>query len=190
MRFFILFSSMLVTCVLNAEIVSVRIDWDNIQCQEDCAKLMDKQLNEIKQVATVSVSQTNGNATLQWKAGDKFDFQPVNNAIKRVGLHLEALRINVRGTISVENRKYFITSIGDGTKFHLLGQATDDPNKNRYVIQNSAFNRPLSKEQKEQLENAMKNDLTVTIEGPILQPYQFPPLDLIIGSLNVSGSDK
>ncbi len=176
----------LVTYTLFAEIETVSLTWDNRQCLEGCTQLINKQLSKLKEVASVTTSQQNGIATMQWKTGVPFTFKPVNDAIKRVGIHVETLRIKLRGTIVQKNRKFYIISLGDETTFNLLGTASDDPSKNRYVIQTSRFNRPLSDEQKKMLTDAMKNKLTVTIEGPIYQPYQFPPLDLIIENISVS----
>jgi hypothetical protein len=147
---------------------------------------MDRELKKVKEITDVAVSQTNGTATMQWKAQKPFSFQAIDSAVKKVGLHIQVLKIKVRGTITENNHKFYINSIGDKSKFHLLGAAENNPDKNRYTIQQSRYNRPLSDAHIELLREAMDNDLIVTIEGPIYQPYQFPPLDLIIQNINVA----
>lgn len=177
---------MLTTYALNAEIEQITLEWDNVLCKDDCAARMQKELSKVSEISNVAVSQSNGMATMQWKAEKRFSFPTIDKAIKKIGLHVQALRVKVRGTITEQNRKFYITSIGDGTKFNLLGAASDNPTKNRYVVQQSRYNRPLSQEQKAILMEAIKKELVVVIEGPIYQPYQFPPLDLIIGSINIA----
>lgn len=188
MRKLILLSCLLVTCNLFAEIESVYLQWNNLICKSDCANLMDRELRKVREISNVAVSQTNGTATMQWKAKKPFSFQAIDSAIKKVGLHIQVIRVRVRGTISEKNKKFYINSIGDKSKFNLLGAPEQQVDKNRYIIQQSRYNRPLTEAQKEILRDAMQNDLIVTIEGPIYQPYQFPPLDIVVQSINVSES--
>jgi len=178
----------LVTYALNAEIEMITLEWDNVLCQNSCSHLMEKELSKVKDVTNVSVSQQNGIATMQWKAEKRFSFPAIDSAIKKVGLHMKAIRVKVRGTITEQNKKFYITSIGDGTRFNLLGAATDNATKNRYVIQQSRYNRPLTEQQKDLLMEAIEKRQIVIIEGPIYQPYQFPPLDLVVGSIKISKS--
>lgn len=188
MKKLILSACLLTTCSLIAEIESVSLQWNNVICRSDCAELMDRELRKVKEVSNVGVSQTNGTATMQWKAQKPFSFPAIDSAIKKVGLHIQVVKVRVRGTISEKNKRFYIHSIGDKSKFNLLGAPENQADKNRYIVQQSRFNRPLSDAQIEILRDAMQNDLIVTIEGPIYQPYQFPPLDIIIQSINVSES--
>lgn len=175
----------LATYALSAEIEMITLEWDNIACQNSCAELMQRELSKVKDVTNVSVSQQNGMATMQWKAQKRFSFPSIDSAVKKVGLHIKAFRVTVRGTISEKNKKFYIHSIGDETTFNLLGSATDNPDKNRYIPQQSRYNRPLTEEQKEVLRTAIDQEQIVVIEGPIYSPYQFPPLDLVIGSIRI-----
>lgn len=186
MRVFFLSICLLAFYNLRSEIEMVSFTWDNVLCREDCAMRIEKELHKIHDVAEVSVSQRDGMAKMRWDADKPFDFSPIRQAIKRVGIHVQTLKVTVTGTIEKKNNKFYIVSIGDATKFNLMGVAVDEPGKNRYVIQNSRYNRPLSARQVEILTEAMHEKKIVTIHGPIYSPYQFPPLDLIIESLSVS----
>lgn len=188
MRHIFLSIFMLTACVVHAEIEMITLEWDNIACQDSCASLMERELSKISDITNVTVSQQNGMATMQWKAKKKFSFPTIDSAIKKVGLHIKALRVKVRGTISESNKKFYIHSLGDETKFNLLGSATDNVTKNRQVLQQSRYNRPLTEDQKDILREAMEQKQIVIIEGPIYQPYQFPPLDIVVGSIKIAKS--
>lgn len=169
---------------LQGEIVDIRVDWNNIQCQADCATQVERQFKRIKEASSVSVDAKGGTATLTWKADTRFSYQPIRAAFARVGIAMQSLRLTVRGTISSSGRNFYIHSLGDKSKFRLLG--TIQPQENRFEPTNSPFNRPLTKQQIEQLKLAESQKLVATVSGPILNLEQLPPYDLITERLNIS----
>lgn len=173
---------------LLAVIENVQLNWDNIQCQQDCANNLNKNFQKIKEVSEVTVNQQTGVATLKWQLNVPFNFRPIHEAYAKVGIHMIALRLKVSGTITQKGKQFLLVSSGDNSRFNLIGNIT--AKTHQYTAEKSPYNRPLTADLIKQFIQAEKDRSLVTIEGPILQPFQFPPLDLITENVSISQSKK
>ncbi len=171
--------------LIYAEIELVQLEWDVPFCDDGCAKLTQRYLEKIPEVAEVVVKKAAGQARLRWKPNVKYDYKPVNVAIHAAGPSVHQVRLVVRGTLEEKNDEWFLVSLGDNSRFRLL--SVIHPNPREYNIRHSPYNRRLSKELREQLTKAKDEFRVVTITGPILRFYQFNPVDLIIENVKVWG---
>jgi hypothetical protein len=184
MRLFFIFLTLFVVNIKgNAEIQSVRLKWNPMPCNAICNQNLRNQLESIPGVVNVSYNPGFGEAVLDWKPKARFNFAPINNAMRMVGPSLLALNLKVTGTISHEGSSIYIESIGDGTRFKLLGALIRD--YTRYIMDASEFTHPLSEEQYRKLIDAEQHHHLVTIEGALFEPESFL-LRIVIENMNIA----
>ena len=87
------------------------------------------------------------------------------------------IRDRVRGTIVHYYDKLFLVSLGDGSRFELLGPLIIEPN--RYTIKANIANHPLPADRLDRLLEAERRNELITIEGPLFEP-QWYRLALIV----------
>lgn len=167
---------------LHAEISKVSVKWLNpIICQDGCVKEMSKQFGTMNGAAEVIINQGNGQVDVRWKPRVAFSFAPINTAMRLVGPSINAVSVSVRGTVSHSGSTFVLDSLGDNTKFILLGPV--DPSMTKYTVVHNTDNRPLSEEIKLKLLEAEKNFQVVQIDGPLLDPWRYQVLYLIVEKL-------
>lgn len=172
---------------LMAEVETVKIKWTPTLCRlESCIKGLEQQFRRIKGVADVEMNQADGQAILRWKPDVQFSYPPINTAMSMIGLSVNDIRIRVRGRVAHDSQYTFLISIGDETRFRLLGPIQPQPLT--YNVQYNELVHPLTLELQDRLNGAEKDKRIVTIEGPFLQPERSPPLplQLIVEHLDVS----
>lgn len=167
---------------ISAEIKTVTISWRNINCPEQCIQHLEKFFYDHPPVATVRMNQGGGNAVLTWKPNQPFEYQPVNYAVRRIGLSANNVRIKLTGTISHFGDRFYITSLGDGTRIELLSAPASS--KTDYVEKWSYFTHTLSPGYQNQFLDAQRRHLLVTVEGPLFEPDR-PPLKMDVESVEV-----
>lgn len=178
---FLLFLSVATFChssFIQAEIFWVTTQWTPLSCIGNCPQLVQQAFLRLPGVTQVNVNPIQGQAFINWPLGQSFSFPALYAAMSFVGLAMDEIRISVRGTISYNGRYAYLTSLGDGTAFLLLGPVV--PNPREFVDTTSPDNRPLPPGTLAQLLEAAQAGLPVTITGPLFQPERSPPLPLMI----------
>jgi hypothetical protein len=166
-----------------AEVEEIIIKWTPGICLETCTQSLEQQYNKVKGVTTVSVNQTAGQANLTWQPNIPFSYMQLYYATKMIGVSIHDFRVTVRGTITHDDRSVILTSIGDGTQFHLLGPIV--PSIHNQVIEDNIQNHTLSPNRRDQFINAQSNNQIVTVSGPIFEGWRSPPIYLVVEQVSV-----
>lgn len=173
---------------LKAEVQQVTLVWQPGLCAVSCVKELDKQLTRVPGVAKVDINEGSGRAYLTWKPDAPFSFQPLNAAVRYVGIRVNDIHLKVRGRVMQEGNQIKLISSGDNTSFTLLNPVV--PQQRQYVVQYNPEVRKLSPQTQADLVEAQKNDWMVTIEGPFFEPYRSPPNMLVVEQMNIDKSKK
>lgn len=170
---------------LAAEVEWVRITWTAQLCERGCQQNVEKNLSKIKGVTQVEIDGPGGVATLRWDPRHRFSYMPIDYAMRMVGPSIREIRVKVRGTINHHGKVFNIVSTGDNSSFELL--AVPIPlMKNDTVANNSLYTRELEPAMRSQLENAEKAVKTVSIEGPLFEPWRSPALRIAVQNITVN----
>lgn len=168
-RLLLLVICLLISGQVHGEIQDVTVFWRSALCDYRCVDNLYKFFRQVRGVGSVVIDAPAGKAHMIYKPGSKFEFQPINYAMRRIGISLRDIRVRIRGTISHTGDTLFINSLGDTTRFALIG--FPEASRQRYVVPFSRYNRPLELDVKRALLFAEANHLLVTIEGPVFEPY-------------------
>lgn len=164
---------------ISAEIERVTVKWLNPTiCSDSCINDMAKQFGAIAGAAEVVLDQGAGQADVRWKPRAPFNFNPINTAMRLVGPSIHDVRVKVRGTISHASSTITLESLGDNTRFILLGPV--NPSMKQYTVVHNTDNRSLSDETKAKFLEAEKNFEVVEVEGPLLDPWRYQVLYLVV----------
>lgn len=169
---------------LQAEIEWVKVKWTALLCQQSCVEGLQKQFGQVNGVSQIAINQAGGEAVLTWKKNAPYSYQPINTAMRMIGLTIQDLRIKVRGRVYIQGNNYMLISAGDNTQFTLLGPI-NQMNLSQYSIEFSAQNRQISGEFKNKLLEAKEKNLLVTIEGELFEPQRQPLIQLVIEQLKL-----
>ncbi len=182
--------STLAAPLLKAEIQSFTMIWNQQLCTPTCAAQLGERLSRnTPGVQKAEVSQAAGRADVVWDPRVPFSFQPINNAVRFVGIRPRLFRIKVRGTVqAVNGRDFTLISTGDNTPFVLRGPI--QPSLNRYTEQYNPQTHFLNPQLIQQLSEIARLRQTVIIEGPFFEPFRSPPNQLIIETLSVEEEKK
>lgn len=182
--------SALAAPLLKAEIQSFTMIWNQQLCTPTCAAQLGQRLSHnTPGVQKAEVSQAAGRADVVWDPRVPFSFQPINNAVRFVGIRPRLFRIKVRGTVqAVNGRDFTLISTGDNTPFVLRGPI--QPSLNRYTEQYNPQTHFLNPQLIQQLSEIARLRQTVIIEGPFFEPFRSPPNQLIIETLSVEEEKK
>jgi len=170
------------TSEAKAEIDPVIISWRAGECQPGCDVLLEKEFRKLYGIDDLAINAGAGQMSIRWKANQRFDYNAILSAIKKVGLHIANIRLKVRGMIRFEGTNTVLISNGDKTPFYLLGPI--QPQANQYTPTRSIYNRQLTPERKVQLMEGEKTGLVAVIDGPLFEPYRSPPLFLIMENVS------
>ncbi|MCB1114546.1 MAG: hypothetical protein KDK62_07310 [Chlamydiia bacterium] len=168
---------------LSAEVEQVTLIWQPGLCGSGCVKGLYRELGKIRGIDTIDINEGTGRAYLTWKPDVKFSFQPINVAVRIVGIRVNDIRLKVRGKIHGSAQNLELISEGDKTPFRLLNPII--PQGNRAPELKSTLNRQISPEVAQELLETAKNNQTVLIEGQFFQPYRSPPNNLVIERVTV-----
>jgi hypothetical protein len=179
MRRFILIALLLGIMPLKADVEHVVVKWSPQLCKSTCTKQLHDLFSKLPGVANLTIDEGNGVMELNWKEKAPFSYTNLDWTMRKIGLYMTYVRVKATGNIVKVNKTYYLDSEHDRTRFNLLGMAI--PQSGVLAVQtNSIFNRPLSQDNIELLEEAMKNKLLVTIDGPLFEPWRSPPLWLVM----------
>lgn len=180
---FILGALVLCTYPLDADVESVVLRWTPETCIAGCGAIVQTNLEKMKGAASVSVSEAASQATILWKPDEKFSFVPINTQMRLAGPRVRDVRVKVRGTIKHSGQNVYLVSLGDNTRFELIGIPTPDPTG--YVEESNIANRQLSQQTKDRLIATERSDQVVTVKGPLFQPTR-SPLRLVTERIDIS----
>lgn len=168
---------------LNAEISKVSVKWLNPSiCQDGCVNDMAKQFGVMNGAAEVIINQGAGQVDIRWKPRTVFSYYQLNTAMRMVGPSINTITVSVRGTVSHSGNNFSLESLGDNTRFNLLGPV--DPKMNQYTVTHNTDNRPISEDVRKKLLDAEKYFEVVEIEGPLLDPWRYQTLYLVTEKVN------
>lgn len=167
---------------MQAEIEKILIKWNAALCLDTCIPLMERNLHAIKGVTDFQINPNAGVAEIHWDPQAHFSYEPFNLASRAVGSRILDIRVRVKGTIAHDRENFFISSLGDNTRFLLIGPIAPVPGG--YTIRGNIASHPLSPSLKQQLLDAENAGKQVTIEGPLFQPTWYT-LTLIAEQVNL-----
>lgn len=162
---------------LHAEIQKIIVVWTRGICTPTCIVNLERQLRRMDGVADINMNPSSATAVLQWNPNVPFSFQALEAPMSKIGLSIEHLRIRVQGTLSHDDNNIWLSSIGDGTRFVVLGGV--DPTVVGYTETFNTESYRLPLDQRQQFIDAENQNLTVTIDGPIFMPERAPPLVIL-----------
>lgn len=164
-----------------AEIETITVHWDTGHCDERCVSSLNRALSKMSGAAEVVTEAQNPVATIYWRAEKTFSYRKLERAVKSAqGIEIKKIQMLIRGTIVEKDGKVFLTSIGDQTEFRLIKDP--EPSTTQYVERYSIYNRNLDDEQRQELVEAQKKGMVITVDGILFQPER-PPLNLVIGAV-------
>jgi hypothetical protein len=172
-------------CVTNlaAEVISVRLKWNDVACARDCRNNIQSIIQRVKGVSSLAIDPGFGEATIGWDPNVPFSLDAITTPIRSYGVRLDAINISVRGTISHDSMNVYLVSSGDRVRFLLLGPTrVEAPGTNRYVMERSAANHPLGDAMKAQLLDAENKKQVVTVDGQMFNVEQHT-LNIVISSV-------
>lgn len=182
--------SLLLPLFLNAEITRFTLSWDPVYCnQPTCKRLLSTWIKEMHQVGQLKFDEKGNKAIIYWKPYTDFNYDVIDNLMHRLGLAPQientptyesklAGIIKLRGTITHDADFVYIRSIGDNSRFVLIGPTRDQTT--RYVEKFSFENRKLDPKIRLMLLEAEEHFRVVTIEGPLFEPERRPPLYIVV----------
>jgi hypothetical protein len=188
MRYLIFFSLFIAS--LSGDIDSVTVKWSAQLCQTSCIKQLNERFSKMQGAEQVNIDGMNGIMQIKWKPKVPFSYQTLDWNMRWIGLYMTYVRVKANGTVTSRNTTtYTLKSKNDGTTFDLIGTANAS-NPNLAVATNSIYNRPLSQSVIDQLKDAQKKNLTVTVDGSLFEPWRGPPLRLVVDRVSVEQPKK
>ncbi len=178
--FFLLF--LCLRPLLIAEVEEIILRWNAITCYEICVPRLEENLRAIKAVRHLQMNGRSGVATMGWDPNHPFSYPPFQFASAAAGVKLLDIRLRVRGQIIQDANHYYLTSIGDGERFWIIGPLIVEPG--RYTSRN-VESHPLPTLMKLRLSAAEEEGQTVVIVGPLLFPFYKYPRTLIAEQIEV-----
>lgn len=156
---------LLIFGTLSAEIQEVRMTWNKATCDGTCVSLLRKNLDRFNAVAAYKMEPEKGIAYLRWMPEANFDLISIKRIYQSVGFGFGVgdVMVKVRGVIERKGNDYILKSLGDGTKFRLLGPP--HPGQTSFRSTGSWQSYPLSPDQKRQLQEGYANHEVVEVFG-------------------------
>lgn len=168
---------------LYGEVVNVRVNWNSISCNQNCANLIQKNFESLKQVESVSINAKSGTADLKWNPKFPFSYKAIDTKMRMVGASLIGVYIRVKGYAMSKGNKVVLSSIGDQTEFTLISPIPTGPGE--YIGFPDASKLSLSPELQKKILDASTEKKVIVVEGPIYRGYVAPPLYLMIQRLQI-----
>jgi len=172
-----------VTLPCHGEIIDVTVSWNPQECDASCSQFLEKVLTQIPQVRKVEINQGTGYADLYWRPLKNFTIDMVRYPMHRLGLKMQGIGVEAKGTISHSGNRYFLHSLGDSTILELLSPTQTSTSK--MVIEANPANHIVREPLKSQLLEFEKNEQLVTAKGNIFMP-QRSELKLVVDSVKLA----
>lgn len=167
---------------LTAEIQQLEMRYNPAFCTMQCPNMLANALRNMTAVAEVTLNAQQGQAFLRYKPNMPFDFWAFKRALQSVGSNYDYLRIKVRGTLVGKDKNFTLVSLGDNTRFSLLGPLQSSPVQ--YTISPNLTNHPLTPYLIESLERGVKENRIAVIQGWLFEPDRNPPYYIVIEQMN------
>lgn len=167
----------LVHAGLSAEIELVDVQWIAPKCIGTCITRVTDLFRQLNGTAELIVSQPEGRVSLRWKPYAPFRTDAITNTMSAIGLRSQDIRLRVRGTISRRGRSFILRSMGDNTKFILLGPPP--VSMSLFIPTRSIETHVISPELQQHLAHAERYFVVVTVEGPLFTALRQPGIYLI-----------
>jgi hypothetical protein len=155
-----------------SEVEQIVLTWNAFICQDMCIPLIERNFEAIREVRNLQINAPSGVAVMGWDPNYPFSYEPFRYASAAVGIHIDTMRIRVRGTISHDIDNVYLVSNGDDARFLLIGPLHPEPG--RYVPNYSLDTHPLPPDIKDRLLEAERKGFTVVISGPLFMPSHYP----------------
>lgn len=162
---------LLLQSALFGEVENVVIKWNAALCQGFCETALANQLNSAPPVASYRIDPYKGIADIQWKPNAPFTFGVLNFASRSVGFRIIETRVKVKGTIAHDQENIYIVSLGDNTRFILLGPLSTIPGQ--YAVRASRASYPLPEDWAEWFLAMEEDSQLVTVEGLLITPQTY-----------------
>lgn len=156
---------------LQAEIQEIILRWDAATCREECIPYLDSQIKAIPGVSQYEINSKTGVAQISWKPTTEFSYGYFNLASRMAGPRILDFRIKVRGTVLQGENGIFLASLGDNTRFLLIGPLKTDPHQ--YTINANLANHPLPERWKKRLLESARRQELITVEGTLFEPTRY-----------------
>lgn len=157
--------------LLQAEVQEVVIRWDAATCLDVCIPLFENNLKSIKAVKSVQLNARAGLGIITWDPNAEFSYEPFNLASRGSGVRMTDFRVRVKGTVVHDQDNFYVASIGDGTRFQIIGPLASVPG--RYMIDANVANHPVPGNMQAELLDAQQDGRPVTVEGPLFLPTTY-----------------
>lgn len=160
---------------LHAEIEQVRITWDKSQCDVTCVNLLEKNLNNFSPVAAYDLNPEKGIGYLRWMPTAPFNLIAVKRVYQSVGFGfgIGDVIVKVRGVLEKKGNAFIVRSLGDGTRFRLIGPP--NPSTTTFHSTGSWQSYPLTPDQRSKLQEGFLGHQVVEVYGGIFfTEYDFP----------------
>lgn len=168
---------------LQGEVLEVFISWNSYLCDDQCAELIKKRFESVKQVESIDVNAKAGNARIKWNPKSMFTYQAIKTQLQLVGVGLSELRVRVRGRGVPQGEGAALISLGDNTRFNLISPIQVAPGE--YAALPDGSQLSLAEGLKEKILSSAREKKVIVIEGPIYQGHRSPPLYLIVSRLQI-----
>lgn len=175
---FIFILNFIISLSLFAEVQEVSFTWNAAICRDQCTPNLTRQLKQIRGVSSFTIDEHAGRASLVWNPNEQFSFGYLNMASRLVGFRIIDTRVVVRGTVTRIGDDFYLISLGDQTKFRLLGPLQTDPS--RYTIKYNIANHPLPFNMRDKLIEAQRRLIVVTITGALFEPQRYDLMLVIV----------
>lgn len=167
---------------LQSEVISLTLSWHNGLCGAQCASSLENRFKSVRGVAQVQTDFDAGRTLLMWKPRVSLDYNQVLLAAQRVGVSMDEARLKMRGTVSHAGQRFFIQSLGDGTRAEIFNLPA--PSSTRHVDLSNIRSYMVNPDFQAKLIEAEKGHLLVTVEGALFEP-EHPPFKLIVENYRI-----
>lgn len=164
---------------LSAEVVQVQMTWNRLQCETTCITVLKNTLNKYPPVVSYKIDGPKGVAYLQWNPESQFELATIKRVYQSVGFGfgIGDVIITVRGVIEKKGKDFILRSIGDNSRFRLIGSA--NPSKTSFSSTGSYLSYPLSAELRKQLEEGVSQKFVTEITGGLYNTQFDYPMIMI-----------
>lgn len=161
--------------LLVGEIEEVRIKWKAADCNERCAKPLEREFKALSKVSSVDFNGNAGEVILKWRPNEVFRPEVIDRIGLRRSLEFQEVQVAIRGVVKKRGQRSFvIQSIGDDTRFVLAPKPTkkeeEDKKPKKRVVSPHFIKR---------LEDLARSEKIVSVQGSVEMPYKQPNVLLI-----------
>lgn len=178
-----LFISFFIFSPLSGEIKEISLFWNPVICNQKCGNILGQKLQQMPGVEEMNLNAGAGTATLKWKEKLPFSYHSLKFTLQSVGVGQSNVRVKARGTVTIQGNKVSFFSKDDNTRFVLISPLAPQPGQ--YTPRPNAALMTLNEGVKNQLIEPAKQGKIMVVEGPLYQPWNSPPLWLMLEKVQI-----